>query len=441
MTTRDKGITLPYASAFTSVKDPAYGAKGDGVTDDTSAIVAALAASGGTVFFPPGTYKIASPITLPQNAHLLGFSSEAAILKFTGATTLFTTTAGGFTHFEKLGIYGNPTAPAYFTAGTKAVTINDQFTARDCQFRYFEIALNWVANGFYLKYWNCQFVFNRIACYNMNANNTDFFGCRFGYSDSFVQIGGFDGPINFHGCSFENVTQSAITLINGAQSAVNVFGGYVENVGALSVVGTGLNAAGFKAATFIQGAFKSVGLFGVPGQIAGFFRVVDCSSATGCLIIGKANHWIYKLDGGLSDTQYIYLPGTNGIIDVTDTSEGRSDISYTPAATYTIQGTLLNSYARASGSDPISQAALEFNSFAAYTPGAITAASGVTTTVAVSGAVVGDYVAVSFSNDLQGVTLTGYVSAANVVTARFQNGTGATVTLAAGTLRARIIRK
>jgi hypothetical protein len=45
-----------------SVKDPPYGAKGDGTTDDYAAIKAAAAAintaGGGVLVFPPGTYKI-----------------------------------------------------------------------------------------------------------------------------------------------------------------------------------------------------------------------------------------------------------------------------------------------------------------------------------------------------------------------------------------------
>src|ERR1700723_491940 len=45
----------------------AYGATGDGVTDDTAAIQAATnaaaSAKGSTVFFAPGNYLITSPIT------------------------------------------------------------------------------------------------------------------------------------------------------------------------------------------------------------------------------------------------------------------------------------------------------------------------------------------------------------------------------------------
>ncbi len=45
-----------------------YGAKGDGVTDDTAAIQAALNANAGTrqlIYFPNGTYLISSTLALP----------------------------------------------------------------------------------------------------------------------------------------------------------------------------------------------------------------------------------------------------------------------------------------------------------------------------------------------------------------------------------------
>ncbi len=59
-----------------------------------------------------------------------------------------------------------------------------------------------------------------------------------------------------------------------------------------------------------------------------------------------------------------------------------------------------------------------------------------TTTITVTGAAIGDVVAVGFSQDLQALQLTGYVSAADTVTVVLQNGTGSPVDLASGTLRA-----
>lgn len=61
---------------------------------------------------------------------------------------------------------------------------------------------------------------------------------------------------------------------------------------------------------------------------------------------------------------------------------------------------------------------------------------GDTDTVAVPGVTLGDIVlGVSLGVDLAGVTATAYVSAANVVTVRFQNESGGTVDLAETTIK------
>lgn len=74
---------------FVNVKDPTYGAVGDGVTDDTAHIQAALTAAGtpkGIVFFPAGTYRITSKLTVPAGVHLWGAGSEGTSIKMDHAT-------------------------------------------------------------------------------------------------------------------------------------------------------------------------------------------------------------------------------------------------------------------------------------------------------------------------------------------------------------------
>jgi hypothetical protein len=67
--------------------------------------------------------------------------------------------------------------------------------------------------------------------------------------------------------------------------------------------------------------------------------------------------------------------------------------------------------------------------------------AGETTTVTVTGAVLGGgFVDVWFSRDLQGITMTGYISATNTVSVRFQNESGGPLTIAAGTLTAWVRR-
>ena len=64
-----------------------------------------------------------------------------------------------------------------------------------------------------------------------------------------------------------------------------------------------------------------------------------------------------------------------------------------------------------------------------------------TTTVAVAGAVMGDYVRASFSQDLTGCLINGYVSSAGIVTVNLQNLTAGTINISSGTLRVRVERK
>lgn len=67
----------PPTARLAVVTDPAYGAKGDGITDDTAAVkkaLAAMAQGGGTVFLPAGAYRITAPLTVPTGVELRGVS-------------------------------------------------------------------------------------------------------------------------------------------------------------------------------------------------------------------------------------------------------------------------------------------------------------------------------------------------------------------------------
>ncbi len=72
-----------------NVKDPAYGAKGDGTTDDTAAIQAAVNATVVSIdqtkmlFFPAGKYKISTEIVIPTNPgiELVGTGMYSTIIE------------------------------------------------------------------------------------------------------------------------------------------------------------------------------------------------------------------------------------------------------------------------------------------------------------------------------------------------------------------------
>ncbi len=75
---------------------------------------------------------------------------------------------------------------------------------------------------------------------------------------------------------------------------------------------------------------------------------------------------------------------------------------------------------------------------ATYDPPSLAAGEGVTTTVAVTDAALCDFVRASFSLDRQGVMLSAWVSATNMVSVRSQNVTTSAVDLGSGTLRVRV---
>lgn len=72
------------------VRHPSYGAKGDNSTDDTAAFQAAInaaaTAGGGIVYVPPGTYRIATSLTMKANVTLRGAGINATTLVGDDAT-------------------------------------------------------------------------------------------------------------------------------------------------------------------------------------------------------------------------------------------------------------------------------------------------------------------------------------------------------------------
>jgi hypothetical protein len=71
-----------------SVKD--FGAVGDGVTDDTAAIQAALDSGTAKISVDLGTYRITSRIIIPSNVTLCGDNSKSCIIKMDGADRVCT---------------------------------------------------------------------------------------------------------------------------------------------------------------------------------------------------------------------------------------------------------------------------------------------------------------------------------------------------------------
>jgi hypothetical protein len=85
-TTPSSNIVTALVSAKNVINVKDYGAKGDGVTDDTAAIQSAIQ-SNAVILFPAGTYLISNTIQIAAGLTNVHISAESAVIKSTNLTT------------------------------------------------------------------------------------------------------------------------------------------------------------------------------------------------------------------------------------------------------------------------------------------------------------------------------------------------------------------
>lgn len=140
----------------------AYGASGNGLTDDTTAIQAAInaagSANGGIVWFPQGTYNISAQLNVPTNVRLdgIGYSQDvttptnpASVLEWTPSTAysgqamIYLEQNTANSGVENLGLRVNT---AYVVNGITCDSVR-QFRINNVSINNTYIALNLEANG------------------------------------------------------------------------------------------------------------------------------------------------------------------------------------------------------------------------------------------------------------------------------------------------------
>lgn len=93
-------------TAFVTVTQ--FGAKGDGTTDDTVALQAALSSGNSVLYFPPGTYNITSSLLINSNTTLIGYG--ATIKRMAAIDNMMRNNADGVTGLydanENIKIFG-----------------------------------------------------------------------------------------------------------------------------------------------------------------------------------------------------------------------------------------------------------------------------------------------------------------------------------------------
>ena len=164
--------------AIINVKD--YGAIGDGTTDDTAAIQAAVSGSGRRVYIPAGTYLC--NITVAQKIIIEGAGSTASILKpynSATATVTYASAAPYWTyHSEIRGIgfqgVGTKTGIGFTFAKTNPADFGgiDQYVCNvkffGCYFYNLDKGVQFPFGNIGSEFYSCGFNSNRYGIYSLN---------------------------------------------------------------------------------------------------------------------------------------------------------------------------------------------------------------------------------------------------------------------------------
>jgi hypothetical protein len=238
-----------------------YGAKGDGITDDTAAIQAAIiaagAGNGNTVFIPAGTYICSAPIDMAKYVTLQGAGQIATTLKWntTGIgirmISPINASTGVFISIRDIGLQNTNASNVnggfvdvggtylnitnMLVVGFKYGIIFDQTELADIDLCHFTQQLQggvWLANGNYTAGASTQYT-NRISIKRSQFNNT--IGTGIGIIDDGGYVHAFEDN-NYNGW-FYHIRMAGVF-------GIDVRGGEFEAAGGSNVFMDGLSSTG-----------------------------------------------------------------------------------------------------------------------------------------------------------------------------------------------------
>lgn len=455
-----------------------YGATGNGTTDDSAAILSAstvVQASGGILFFPAGTYLVSNVNALnftSGNVTIQGEGSASVILAAANAklTQLIASSGANTLNIYDIVLDGNRanSGTAYLTSSYAAIIETANFKALRVEVRNFmRTGITFFPNSYSVNPANVTF----DTCYFHDIGMT--------ITDGVDNIGvGIFGPtmnLKIVNSTFENIHTTLTPL--GDSAAVNAqtvgcviannyfFNNYNVNGGQFSV-NDGSSAGIDPVQAVITGnVVLQTGTF--DGDLTGGIEyqgsqavisnnVIIGSTQASIIIEGSAGSVVVS-DNVMSCTgPCVTLIASNGtgdgkvLIDSNSMLAGSVGVSCQTGAT-NVDVIVQNNYIDSSITTPIAggnYAVIRNNSGwgfakATYSPGVIANGAHVTTTLTVTGAGVaptntnvGDLAYGTYAADLQGVTLSAWVSTTNTVTLQFLNNTGGSITLGSATIQA-----
>jgi hypothetical protein len=490
-----------------------FGAVGDGITDDTVAIQAAIdSIARGTLLFPQGTYKTTATINIAgKNSQNDPTQSSLEILAY-GAK--IESTVGGSTAAlyingcKRLIINGLEVSAA---SSTLTVQVQGLWNSTWDSCFFGNVQFSGLGSSFDSHYWNkfvnCQFgeitinTGTKAARSEFNANTFD--TCRIWYGEYAIKKYGAQDiqDIVFINCDISYQSIAILYVDETTTGNLSFFGGYFDSSTgfpadtkgiALDFNGSITNPNSANLDNFVvdtASKSESKGAIGVRtgGRIptSGFNLIKNGNLSLGALNIGLNDVTATMVAGDGLFGKYVNLTGNlafrsfsfssipvpfagtytltvigrntsgvtvnscNGFFGVIDLAPTFAISSFTTVAT---QGSVLtwlvqNSSAGGVFSFDIAYVGLTYGSSApiyaptipligsaTYDPPSLADGAGTTTTVTCTGATVGMFARASFGVDLQGITLSAWVSSANTVSVRFQNESGGSLDLASSTL-------
>lgn len=258
-----------------NVTSSAYGAAGNGTTDDTTAIAAAItacdAAGGGIVWFPEGAYRITSALTLSDKVSLVGAGAGCTTITIDHASNNCITTAGSTTVTQAIVGLALKQAQAS-TGNVLSIAAGSVLAISQCSFgdvTYSNVPVVTVAASAstYVKFADCHFTWSTAAAatgVSCNATRRLVFDrCRFvAPATAGAALGMISGTgVTCTNCYFDASATTSGTLY-----------GYTPVLATVDALFRGCafpNAGGATFTAYQLGAYAAAGVFSEEGSIFG----------------------------------------------------------------------------------------------------------------------------------------------------------------------------